>query len=195
MLGVIPALPFSEPSSPPPSPSEDEAELPLGRSPVIWSSSGSEPCSSRVVGGAVLVSLSSLSGPKRGCIWVSLGGAGPATDSEGEGVAMTASFRFLASLGCASSSLSPLARCWAIADVLANPGPRGGRCGWGGEYSYPSYPRACSIYNDHTTPSYPAFPRARSWVVVVVVVVGPPPQEKSNGTVQGRCKFLVFPFR
>lgn len=85
LLGVIPALPFSEPSSTPPSPSEDEAELPLGRSPVIWSSSGSEPCSSRVVGGAVLVSLSSLSGPKRGCIWVSLGGAGPATDSEGEG--------------------------------------------------------------------------------------------------------------
>lgn len=115
--------------------------------------------------------------------------------ARGKGVAMTASFRFLASLGCASSSLSPLARCWAIADVLANPGPRGGRCGWGGEYSYPSYPRACSIYNDHTTPSYPAFPRARSWVVVVVVVVGPPPQEKSNGTVQGRCKFLVFPFR
>ena len=61
-------------------PGTDRSELPLGRGPAIWSGPGAEPCSSRVVGGAVLVSLPSLSGPKQGCIWVSLGGAGPARD-------------------------------------------------------------------------------------------------------------------
>lgn len=45
---------------------------------------GAEPFSFRVVGGAVLVSLPSLSGPERGCIWVSLGGARPARDRRGE---------------------------------------------------------------------------------------------------------------
>lgn len=61
-------------------PGTDRSELPLGRGPAIWSGPGAGPCSSRVVGGAVLASLPSLSGPKRGCIWVSLGGAGPARD-------------------------------------------------------------------------------------------------------------------
>lgn len=105
---------FSEPSSPPPSPSEDEAELPLGRSPVIWSSSGAEPCSSRVVGGAVLVSLSSLSGPKRGCIWVSLGGAGPATDSEGEGGGDDSIFQVFGISGLCL--VQPLTACSVLGD-------------------------------------------------------------------------------
>lgn len=58
----------------------------------------------------------------------------------GKGVAMTASFRFLASPGCVSSSFSPCSR-WVRADVLARSGPRGGRNG-GGEahFSYPDAP-------------------------------------------------------
>lgn len=71
-------------SSPSLATGTDRPELPLGRGPAIRSGPGAEPCSSRVVGGAVLVSLPSLSGPKRGCIWVSLGGAGPARDRRGE---------------------------------------------------------------------------------------------------------------
>lgn len=75
----------------------------------------------------MLVSLSSLSGPKRGCIWVSLGGAGPATDSKGEGVGDDSIFQVFGISGlCLVQLLTAL--CWAIADVLAAPGPRGGRC-------------------------------------------------------------------
>ena len=76
----------------------------------------------------MLVSLPSLSGPKRGCIWVSLGGAGPARDQRlrgggGEGVAMTASFRFFAFLRFAPSSFSPRSRR-ARADAPASLGSR-----------------------------------------------------------------------
>lgn len=59
---------------------------------------------------------------------------------------------------CLIQPLTACSRCWAIADVLANPGPRGGRCGWGGEYRYPFYTHACSMYHDHTIPSYSPFP-------------------------------------
>lgn len=136
LLGAILALPrqhvllLRAAAHPLPRPAKTKQNFPLGRSPVIWSSSGAEPCSSRVVGGAVLVSLSSLSGPKRGCIWVSLGGAGPATDSEGEGGGDDSIFQVFGISGL--RLVQPLtARCWAIADVLADPSPRGGRCRWG----------------------------------------------------------------
>lgn len=63
------------------------------------------------------------------------------------------------------------------------------RVGWGVPLSFLS---ACLLYVVTIQPlRTPHSPRARFWVVVV----GSPPQEKSNGTVRGRCKFLVFPFR
>ncbi|XP_049634720.1 basic proline-rich protein-like [Suncus etruscus] len=57
-------------------PVQPDQNFPLGRGPAIRSGPGAVPCSSRVVGGAVLVSLPSLSGPERG---MSLGqpGRGP----------------------------------------------------------------------------------------------------------------------
>lgn len=83
----------------------------------------------------ILVSLPSLSGPKRGCIWVSLGGAGPARDQRGKGgkgVAMAAFFRFLAFLRFAPSSFSPRSRL-ARADA---PASLGSRRGWGESRSF-----------------------------------------------------------
>lgn len=66
------------------APCADRPELPRVMACDTAARPGSEPCSSRVVGGAGLVSLPSLSGPKPGCIWVSLGGAGPARARRGE---------------------------------------------------------------------------------------------------------------
>lgn len=185
-------------SSPAP-PGTDRSELPLGRGPAIWSGPGAEPCSSRVVGGAVLVSLPSLSGPKQGCIWVSLGGAGPARDQRlrgggGEGVAMTASFRFLAFLRFAPSSFSPRSRR-ARADAPASLGS------WNrvwGERVPPIWTATPPFSANNTAPTQPPTRTHTPQGMLRGQAGGgsPPPQEKSNGTVHGRREFLVFlPFR
>lgn len=69
--------PFPKALPAPPWPAvQPDQNFPLGRGPAIRSGPGAVPCSSRVVGGAVFVSLPSLSGPERG---MSLGqpGRGP----------------------------------------------------------------------------------------------------------------------
>lgn len=127
-----------------------------------------------------------LGQPGRG--WTCQGSAG------GMGVAMTASFRFLAFLSLAPSSLSPSSRpARADAPLVPALGVGGGEpilSIWTVTPPHPANDAAPTpTLNVHT---HSPFPKARSPGGRRV----PPPQEKSNGTVHGRHEFLVFlPFR
>lgn len=56
------------------------------------------------------------------------------------------------------------ARCWAIADVLADPGPRGGRAMWVGSTVVLPFNIRALYTHDHTSPLYSLFPgHAPGW--------------------------------
>lgn len=122
---------------------------------------------------------------------------GPAVEGEwGEGVAMTASFRFLAFPRFAPSSFSPRSRR-ARADAPASLGSRNRV--WG-EPVLPIWTATPPFSANNTAPTQPPtgthIPQGMLRGQAGGGSPPPQPQEKSYGTVHGRRQFLVFlPFR